>query len=126
MSVCFELQQESENALAIKIREQVLDKISACKSEEELKRTIVKIIQDNDEQIDLEKIQESNEISRIADSLIACSIETNPDNLNQTQIQIGELLKNAIDLICNPPTFTIPYPIVTGKQIGRASCRERV
>lgn len=110
MSVCFELQQESENALAIKIREQVLDKISACKSEEELKRTIVKIIQDNDEQIDLEKIQESNEISRIADSLIACSIETNPDNLNQTQIQIGELLKNAIDLICNPPTFSIPYP----------------
>lgn len=113
MSVCFELQQESENALAIKIREQVLDKIAACKTEEELKRTIVKILQDNDEQIDLEKIQDSNEISRITDSFIACSLESNPDNLNQTQIQIGELLKNAIDLICNPPTFSIPYPFPT-------------
>ena len=110
MPVCFELQQESENALAIKIREQVLNKISACKSEEELKKTIVKILQDNDDQIDIEKIQDSNEISRITDNFLACSLESNPDNLNETQIQIGELLKNAIDLICNPPTFDIPYP----------------
>lgn len=113
MSVCFELQQESENALAIKIREQVLDKIAACKTEEELKRTIVKILQENDDQIDIEKIQDSNEISRITDNFIACSLESNPDNLNQTQIQIGELLRNAIDLICNPPTFDIPYPFPT-------------
>jgi len=113
MSVCFELQQESENALAIKIREQILDKISACKSEEELKKTIVNILAENDNELDIEKIQNSNEISRIADSLIACSIEATPDNLNQTQIQVSDLLKNAIDLICNPPTFSIPYPFPT-------------
>jgi len=113
MPVCFELQQESENALAIKIREQVLNKISACKSEEELKKTIIKILQDNDDQIDIEKIQDSNEISRITDGFLVCSLESNPDNLNETQIQIGELLKNAIDLICNPPTFDIPYPFPT-------------
>jgi len=110
MSVCFEITQPSENALAIKIRDKILDKIKDCKTEEELQETLLSIFNENEDRLDLEKIQEDREVSRLIDGFIACSIDENPDNLDNTQVQIGSLLRNAIDLVCNPPTFTIPYP----------------
>lgn len=113
MSVCFELTQESENSLAIKIREQILEKIKECKSEEELQQTLLNILRDNEESLDLEKIQNGEEISRLLNNFLVCSLETTPDNLDSYQVQLGSLLQNAIDLACNPPAFSIPYPYPT-------------
>jgi predicted transcriptional regulator len=110
MSVCCELSQESENALAIKIRDQILEKIKNCKDEEELQETLLKILGDEEINIDVEKIQKGEKVSLLLDNFVACSLDSNPDNLDNTQIQLGSLLNNAISLVCNPPTFTIPYP----------------
>jgi hypothetical protein len=113
MSVCFELPQESENSLAIKLREQIFDKIKNCKDEKEITQTLLNVLKDNDDVLDIEKIQESQEVSRLLDNFVVCAIENSPDNLDSTQIQLGSLLKNAVDLVCNPPTFSIPYPYPT-------------
>ena len=51
MSVCFEINQPSENALAIKIRDKILDKIKDCKTEEELQETLLSIFNENDERL---------------------------------------------------------------------------
>lgn len=110
MSVCFELPQESENALAIKIKEQVFKKLAECKTEDELKRTLVGILSENESELDLEKIQSGNETLSRLDNFLACSLTEPADNLTETQIQLSELLKNAAELICNPPELTIPYP----------------
>lgn len=110
MSVCFELPQESENALAIKIKEQVFKKLSECKTEDELKRTLVGILSENESELDLEKIQSGNETLSRLDNFLVCSLTEPADNLTETQIQLSELLKNAAELICNPPELTIPYP----------------
>jgi hypothetical protein len=110
MSVCFELSQESENALAIKIREQVLKKLSECKTEEEIKKTLVNILSENDDKIDFEKIQDGNETISRLDNFLACSLQGSKDELTQTQIQLSDILKNAVDIICNPPQIVIPYP----------------
>lgn len=113
MSVCFELAQESENALAIKLREQILNKIKECKTEEELQQTLLNILRDNDEELDLEKIQNGDEVSRLLNNFLVCSLETTPDNLDSYQVQLGSLIQNAVDLACNPPAFSIPYPYPT-------------
>lgn len=118
MSVCFELNQESDNALAIKIREQVFEKLKDCKTPEELKDTLLTILSENDENLDLEKIQNGEEVSRLLDNFLVCSIETTPDNLDSNQIQLGSLLQNAVDLVCNPPGFSIPYPYPTIDDTG--------
>lgn len=110
MSVCFELPQESENALAIKIKEQVFKKLAECKTEDELKRTLVGILSENESELDLEKIQSGNETLSRLDNFLVCSLTEPADNLTETQIQLSELLKNAAELICNPPELTIPYP----------------
>jgi len=113
MSVCFELAQESENALAIKLREQILNKIKECKTEEELQQTLLNIGRDNDEELDLEKNQNGDEVSRLLNNFLVCSLETTPDNLDSYQVQLGSLIQNAVDLACNPPAFSIPYPYPT-------------
>ncbi len=118
MSVCFELNQESDNSLAIKIREQVFEKLKDCKTPEELKDTLLTILSENDENLDLEKIQNGEEVSRLLDNFLVCSIETTPDNLDSNQIQLGSLLQNAVDLVCNPPGFSIPYPYPTIDDTG--------
>lgn len=110
MSVCFELNQESENALAIKIKDQIFDKLKNCNGEEELKQTLINILNENDAVLDIEKIQNGDEVSRLLDNFLACSVEQTPDNLEENKIQLGNLLQNAVDLVCNPPAFTIPYP----------------
>lgn len=113
MSVCFELTQESENALAIKLREQILNKIKECKTEEDLQQTLLNILRDNDETLDLEKIQNGDEVSRLLNNFLVCSLESTPDNLDSYQVQLGSLIQNAVDLACNPPSFSIPYPYPT-------------
>jgi hypothetical protein len=113
MSVCFELTQESENALAIKLREQILNKIKESKTEKELQQTLLNILRDNDEELDLEKIQNGDEVSRLLNNFLVCSLESTPDNLDSYQVQLGSLIQNAVDLACNPPSFSIPYPYPT-------------
>jgi hypothetical protein len=110
MSVCFELPQESENALAIKIREEIFKKLSECKSEDELKKVLVGILSENEQDLDLEKIQAGNETLNRLENFLACSVTETPDNLTETQIQLSQLLSNAAELICNPPELSIPYP----------------
>ena len=110
MEVCFELQQESDNALAIELRNKILNKLQNVKTEEELKRLVVSIIAENDDQIDIENLQLDNGVIPSLENYFACSIQENQDNLNSVQIEVGEILKKAIDLICNPPSFQIPYP----------------
>lgn len=110
MSVCFEIEQESENALAIRIRDLVFEKLKDCTTEEQLKDALLKILSENDDTLDIEKIQNDKEVSYILDSFVACSVDTNLDNLDGRKVQIADLLKNAINTICNPPTFSIPYP----------------
>lgn len=113
MSVCFELTQESENALAIRIRDAVFQKLKDCTSEEQLREELLAILRDNDETLDLEKLQTDEDLTRILDSFVACSVTTVPDNLDGKTVQIGDFLRNAIDTICTPPTLSIPYPLPT-------------
>ncbi len=111
MSVCFELPQESENALAIKIREQVIKKLSECKSEEELKNALLTILSQNNETLSLDKIQTKNETLNRLENLLVCQLADNTtDGLTQTQIELSSLIRNTVDLICNPPELRIPYP----------------
>ena len=109
MSVCFELQQESDNALAIQLREKILNKIEKAKSPQELKNIIISIVTENEADINLEALQEENLLPKL-EGYFACTIQGNQDRLSDTQIEVGELLKKAIDLICHPPTFNIPSP----------------
>jgi hypothetical protein len=110
MSVCYELPQESANALAIQLREKILNKIEKAKSSDELKDIIINILAENDDQLDIEQIQINGDVLGGIEKYLACTIQENEDNLNSVQIEVGEVLKKAIDLICNPPTFQIPYP----------------
>ena len=110
MSVCFEIEQESENALAIRIRDLVFKKLKDCTTEEQLKDELLKILSENDDTLDIEQIQNDKEVSYILDSFVACSVDSDLDNLDGRKVQIADLLKNAINTICNPPTFSIPYP----------------
>jgi len=109
-SVCYELPQESENALAIQLREKILNKIEKAKSQDELKEIIINILAENDDQLDIEQVQVNGDILGGIEKYLACTIQENQDNLNNVQIEVGEVLKKAIDLICNPPSFQIPYP----------------
>ena len=114
MEVCFELQQQSDNALAIELRNKILNKLESIKTEEDLKRLVVSIIAENDDQIDIESLQLDNGVIPSLENYFACSIQENQDNLNTVQIEVGEILKKAIDLICNPPSIpAVPeYPII--------------
>lgn len=110
MSVCYELPQESANALAIQLREKILNKIEKAKSSDELKDIIINILAENDDQLDIEQIQVNGDVLGGIEKYLACTIQENEDNLNSVQIEVGEVLKKAIDLVCNPPAFQIPYP----------------
>ena len=110
MPVCFELQQKSDDALAIQLREKILNKLQDAKTKEQLKETIISILSENDQQLDLEQIQQGNNVIPSLENYLVCSIQEPQDNLSNVQIEIGELLKKAIDLICNPPSFPLPPP----------------
>jgi hypothetical protein len=110
MPVCFELQQKSDDALAIQLREKILNKLQDVKTKEQLKETIISILSENDQQLDLEQIQQGNNVIPSLENYLVCSIQEPQENLSNVQIEIGELLKKAIDLICNPPSFPLPPP----------------
>jgi hypothetical protein len=121
--ICFDLENESDNALAIKIKNDILDKLLRCSTESEVKQAINEIITDNYESLDISKVRTGEApiatvLGPVLDSFVVCSLEETTSNLNNTQIQVGEILKNAIDLVCNPPTFTIPspFPIIDPSQ----------
>lgn len=121
--ICFDLENESDNALAIKIKNDILDKLLRCSTESEVKDTINEIITNNYESLDISSVRTGEApiatvLGPVLDSFVVCSLEETTSNLNNTQIQVGEILKNAIDLVCNPPTFTIPspFPIVDPSQ----------
>ncbi len=112
---CFELDEIPENILAKKIKEDVIDKLLSCSTKEEVQLKLNEIITENYESLDIEELRTgAAPIGPVLDSFVACSLEDSTENLTNVQIQIGDLLKNAIDLVCNPPTFNIPapYPII--------------
>lgn len=112
---CFELDEIPENILAKKIKEDVIDKLLSCSTKEEVQLKLNEIITENYESLDIEELRTgATPIGPVLDSFVACSLEDSTENLTNVQIQIGDLLKNAIDLVCNPPTFNIPapYPII--------------
>jgi hypothetical protein len=112
---CFELDEIPENILAKKIKEDVIDKLLSCSTKEEVQLKLNEIIKENYESLDIEELRTgAAPIGPVLDSFVACSLEDSTENLTNVQIQIGDLLKNAIDLVCNPPTFNIPapYPII--------------
>ncbi len=107
---CFDI-SNPENALALKIKEKVLDRITKCATNDEIKDELLNIINENYDNLDIEKIKTSSRTTQLAlDSFIVCSLEDTPSNFSDIQIQTSNLLESAIDLICNPPEFTIPYP----------------
>lgn len=112
---CFELDEIPENILAKKIKEDVIDKLLSCSTKEEVQLKLNEIITENYESLDIDELRTgAAPIGPVLDSFVACSLEDSTENLTNVQIQIGDLLKNAIDLVCNPPTFNIPapYPII--------------
>ena len=107
---CFDL-TEPENALALKIKEKVLDRISNCSTQDEIKEKLLEIINTNYANLDIDKIKTSSRTTQLAlDSFIVCSLEDTPTNFPDLQIQTANLLDSAIDLICNPPNFQFSYP----------------
>jgi hypothetical protein len=107
---CFDL-TEPENALALKIKEKVLDRVTNCSTKEQVREELLNIINENYDNLDIDKIKTSSRTTQLAlDSFIACSLEDTPTNFPDVQIQINNLLESAIDLVCNPPNFNIPYP----------------
>lgn len=107
---CFDI-TEPENALALKIKEKVLDRITKCATNDEVKDELLKIINENYDNLDIEKIKTSSRTTQLAlDSFIVCSLEDTPSSFSDIQVQTSNLLESAIDLICNPPEFRIPYP----------------
>lgn len=109
---CFDLENTPENALAQKIKNDIFDKLLECSTKEEVKDVINSVVASNYSSLDIEKIRiNSIPISTALDSFVACSLEETTENLpSSIQVQVGDLLKNAIDLVCNPPSFNIPYP----------------
>jgi hypothetical protein len=117
--VCFDIENESNNTLAIKIKNDIIDKLLTCSTKEEAKQVLNEVITENYNSLDISKVRTgdasiaiTNEIGPVLDSFVVCSLEEsiNDPNLSSTQIQVGELLKNAIDLVCNPPSFAVPQP----------------
>lgn len=108
---CFDLEQFSQNALAIKIKNDVIDKLLACTTKQEVQDTLNNIITQNYETLDIEKVRTGNAVINAAlDNFVTCSLEETAEGLTNIQIEIGQLLKNAIDLVCNPPDLEIPAP----------------
>lgn len=108
---CFDLQQLPENALASKIKNDVIDKLLKCSTKDEVKEVLNTIISDNYDNLDIEAIRTGDApVGAVLDSFLACSLEESTKDYTSTQIQVGDLLKNAIDLVCNPPSFNIPTP----------------
>ena len=109
---CFELESSSDNALAIKIKNDIVDKLLVCSTKSEVKDVLNGIIADNYDSLDIEKVRTGPaQLGPVLDSFLVCSLEESTENLpSTTQIQVGNLLKNAIDLICKPPSFEIPSP----------------
>jgi len=108
---CFDLEQLPENALASKIKNDVIDKLLKCSTKDEVKDVLNTIITDNYDNLDIEAIRTGDApVGAILDSFVACSLEESTKDYTSTQVQVGDLLKNAIDLVCNPPTFNIPTP----------------
>lgn len=108
---CFDLEDTPENILAIKIKNEVIDKLVACSSETEVKDVLNEIITNNYESLDIEQLRlGSASIGPVIDSFVACAVDETSENLLNTQITVADLLKNAIDLICNPPSLNIPFP----------------
>jgi hypothetical protein len=108
---CFDLEQLPENALASKIKNDVIDKLLKCSTKDEVKDVLNTIITDNYDNLDIEAIRTGDApVGAILDSFIACSLEESTKDYTSTQVQVGDLLKNAIDLVCNPPSFNIPVP----------------
>ena len=108
MPVCFELQQKSDDALAIQLREKILNKLQDAKTKEQLKETIISILSENDQQLDLEQIQQGNNVIPSLENYLVCSIQEPQDNLSNVQIEIGELLKKAIDLMNDILSYDVP------------------
>jgi len=108
---CFDLEDTPENILAIKIKEDIIDKLVACSSETEVKNVLNQVITDNYESLDIEQLRlGSASIGPVIDSFVACALDETNENLLDTQITVADLLKNAIDLLCDPPSFNIPAP----------------
>lgn len=109
---CFELEDTPENILAIKIKKQVLDKVVSATSQTEVKDILNKVITDNYESLGIEQLtlNENASIGPVLDSLVACALDESSEELLNTQITVADLLKSAVDLLCNPPTFDIPTP----------------
>jgi len=108
---CFDLEDTPENILAIKIKEDIIDKLVACSSETEVKNVLNQVITDNYESLDIEQLRlGSASIGPVIDSFVACALDETSENLLDTQITVADLLKNAIDLLCDPPSFNIPAP----------------
>jgi len=107
---CFDI-TNPENALAITIKEKVLDRITNCSTKDQVKEELLKIINENYDNLDIDKIKTSSRTTQLAlDSFIVCSLEDTPTNFSDVQIQVSQLLNSAIDLVCNPPEFKVPYP----------------
>lgn len=108
---CFELEETPENILAIKIKNDIIDKLVACSSETEVKNVLNEVITNNYESLDIEQLRlGSGTIGPVLDSFVACALDETSENLLNTQITVADLLKNAIDLLCDPPSFNIPAP----------------
>lgn len=107
---CFDI-TDPQNALATTIKEKVLDRIATCSTQDEIKEELLLIINENYDNLDIDKIKTSSRTTQLVlDSFIACSLEDTPTNFSDVQIQVSQLLNSAIDLVCNPPNFSFPYP----------------
>lgn len=115
MSFCFELEQESENALALKLKEEVIEKLFTSKNTENFKENLLQILSENVDQDELNKINLNfDNVSLTLDNYLAnvavCALDSDTENLNTTKVTVGQILNSVIDLICDPPSFQIPYP----------------
>jgi hypothetical protein len=115
----FDVEKTPENALAIKIKEEIIDKLLSVNTKEEIKDVLNKTIAENYESLDIDCLKEINSpLNVVLDSYVACSLQQTADNLTSAQVAVGDLLKNAIELVKNPPAFNLPspFPIVDTSQ----------
>lgn len=114
--VCFDLDTIPENLLANKIKKDVIDKLLTCSTKEEIQEQLVKIVNDNYQSLDIEQLRlGSASIGPIIDSFVACALDATTEELTTTQITVADLLKNAIDLVCDFPAFPkvpTPFPVI--------------
>lgn len=92
-----------------KYQELLFSKFESCKTEKELKESILSII--GDQEIDLDKLDVRDvQTKKRLVSAVACATEEvfGGQELQNVTYQLPQIISGVVSFLCNPPTFKLP------------------